>query len=74
MTNSTNKQSNIMKKENPVKDIYTIAEAAEILGLHEQTVRNYISKGQLVSIKTRTGGTRITWKEIRAFYTGDSNV
>ena len=47
-------------------NIYTIKEAAEILGYKEKTLRNKIYKGELNSIKTPVG-LRITEKELEDF-------
>lgn len=37
-----------------MKEFYTVEEAAEILGIKEQTLRNYLSLGRIKSVKKYT--------------------
>lgn len=45
------------------KDLYTVKEVTELLGLSERTVRRYIADGKLKAIKV-LGNIRITKEEL----------
>lgn len=43
-------------------DLLIVAEAAERLRMHQETVREYIRRGDLPAIKFTAGGRRGIWK------------
>lgn len=45
------------------KDLYSVNEVAELLGLQPRSIRRYISEGKLKAIKV-VGNVRITKKEL----------
>ncbi len=53
--------------------VYSLEEAAKIMGLHKITVRKYLQTGALKG-KKAGGQWRITEQSIRAFLTGDKNA
>jgi len=49
-----------------VKELYTVAEVAEILGKAQYTIREYCRKGQIKAQKTRNGrGWLICYEELQ---------
>lgn len=47
-----------MNKLTTLEKYFSPIEAAEVLGLNEQTVRRYLRRGQLRGVKMRTTGAR----------------
>lgn len=50
-----------------IEKLYTIQEAAEILGCHPKSVFRYIREGRLVATKISTRGTRISKSALESF-------
>lgn len=51
------------------KDFYSITDVAQILGVHYQSVRNYMKRGQLQYVKIGHN-VRISKDALRAFING----
>jgi predicted site-specific integrase-resolvase len=63
---NTNRKEELLKIQN---EVVTVFEAAEIIGVHKNTLRNYRNKGLLIPFKA---GGRVLYKleDIRNFLTG----
>jgi excisionase family DNA binding protein len=60
-----------MSEPPAIEPTYTVQEVADLLGLHEHTIRRWIKAGQLPAIRPGTRAWRIRASVVEALMTGD---